>query len=96
MKRSEFRALIREEIKQVIRENKRRKLRESADTIEEVGGTGGDYLTAAQGIITAIAAITAVGVPTLMSAYKDDIIDAVKSGKDAVTKLVKDIVNKEK
>ena len=95
MKRSEFRALIREEIKQVIRENKRRKLRESADTIKEVGA-GGDYLTAAEGIITAIAAITAVGVPALMSAYKDKMIDAVKSGKDAVTKLVKDIVNKER
>lgn len=54
------------------------------------------YLTGAEGIITAIAAAAAVGVPALVSTYKKELGDALKSGGSEVKKVVNKIAAKAK
>ena len=54
------------------------------------------YLTGAEGIITAIAAAAAVGVPALASAYKDELADALKKGGSQVKMITKKIADKAK
>lgn len=54
------------------------------------------YLTGAEGIITAIAAAAAVGVPALVSTYKKELGDALKSGGSEIKKVVNKIADKAK